>query len=329
MKKASRRELSGIFDWFLPKKGRPSIFQSFGPPGTGPGEEPQQLPALPAPRGGGLIPRPETPPAPRPSMWQFAEPGLPAQIQREGERPSMFSFAPSSEATPPVPYAPPGPPVPREEPQQQALWAVFEPPGEQERPAAEFFRTFEPEEVSPPPPRWIPVGVPRPSVPLEGIWSFPSVGDMAAQIMRNVDLTKVFGDLERMRETTGFWQSLEANYKYGQPLMIPIQAVVFRELYSDLANFFGIPTSVFELYLGQASTPEEDAAAFNLMWKEVIAPLILVMQEAFEMLKPPTLPGLFTIGLDERTGEYWLYYVETLIPPMQRPRLTYGGPPGA
>lgn len=306
-------------DFFLPKKQegpRRSIFEAF----SGRPQEPETpaLPALPAPapRGGALVPRPEQAPVPvRPSIFEFAAPPVPVQ---EPEKPSIFSSMGPPPARPEPPMPAPSAPV------QESFWSgMFAP--ETERPVAEFFGQARREER---PPRWVPVSVYRQIVGWQHIWPFPTIEQLVATLRRNLDLGKIFRDLQTSRETLEFWQQMEDSARLGQPVLLRVAPVATMELWSDLSRFFGIPTEVFAHYMGDASTPEQEREAFARLWTEVISPLIFAMQEAFETITPPSLPGWFTVVVDERSGEYWLYYVEAYMPPPPPPGLQYGGERG-
>lgn len=319
MAKRPRKEMSGFMDFFLPKRQegtRRSIFEAFT--GRPPEPESQPLPALPAPgpRGGPLVPRPEQAPVPvRPSIFEFA---APKPVVQEPEKPSIFSSIPPS-APPPPPSAPPAAAT-----EQESFWAgMFAP--ESERPVEQFFGQAQPEER---PPRWVPVSVYRQTVSWQHIWPFPTVEQLLQSMRRIINLPEIFSKLQASRETLEFWQQMEESAQQGQPVLLRIAPIVHQELYTDLSKFFGVPTAVFDYYMDQARTPEEEREAFARLWHEVISPLIFAMQEAFESITPANIPGWFTIVVDERTGEYWLCYVEAYMPPPPPAGLTYGGEVG-
>jgi hypothetical protein len=196
---------------------------------------------------------------------------------------------------------------------------------ETERPMTAFFGQATPEER---PPRWVPVSVYRQTVAWQHIWPFPTIEQLLQSMRQSLDIPGIFRELQATRETLDFWRQMEESAQLGQPVLLRIAPVVQRELWSDLSRFFGIPTEVFAHYMKDARTPEEERAAFSQIWHEVISPLIFAMQEAFETITPANLPGWFTIVVDERTGEYWLYYVEAYMPPPPPPNLPYGGQVG-
>jgi len=200
---------------------------------------------------------------------------------------------------------------------------MFQPEGE--RPVEEFFGQATPEAR---PPRWVPVSVYRQTVSWQHIWPFPTVEQLIQSMRRVINLPEIFSKLQASRETLEFWQQMEESAQHGQPVLLRIAPIVQQEVYTDLSKFFGVPPAVFDYYMDQARTPEEEREAFARLWHEVISPLIFAMQEAFESITPANIPGWFTIVVDERTGEYWLYYVEAYMPPPSPPGLQYGGEGG-
>lgn len=68
-----------------------------------------------------------------------------------------------------------------------------------------------------------------------------------------------------------------------------------------------------EAYFQNVRTPQDEAEAEDLVWNNVISPLNIVVPDAFHLLKPRDIPGFFTISFDERTGQWWLYYVEPML----------------
>jgi hypothetical protein len=100
-------------------------------------------------------------------------------------------------------------------------------------------------------------------------------------------------------------------------MMIPIDPVVYQEVYTDYANFYGIPWNVMSMYL---TVPEgQRKAAEEALQNNVISPLNAMVPEAFDILRPPDIPGFFNVTFTEPGGEYWLFYIEPklegLLPP--------------
>jgi hypothetical protein len=298
--------ISGIFDIFRrrgPEERPRSIFEAFRPPPTvEPRGLPPGLPAPPAERG--LMPRP---------------PALPVTAVPRARPPGFFSvFAPAPPA--PAPAAPALPARPREE-EQRALWEVlFAPPAEEALPSpVEAFRAAARQEFARGsavrPPAWTLRWPPRSAV---GPWQIPASGELAARLNEMLDLGRLFGEVVLQRSTPEIHSALRA----GQMVTYPIDPVIFREPHVDVMQFFGVPPEVVDFYYGGAETPEQERAAFEAFWNQIVNPLLVTLTQAFEILKPPELPGHFLAMQDERTGAWWLNYVET---PFLGPGLSWEG----
>lgn len=267
MARRTRPELSGIFDFLKPKAG------------------PTGLPAL-----------------------QKEETQLPARYEEPAQKKSMFAvFAPKPEKAQKamVPVEPKEPAAP-----SKPFWEMmFRPSQEAQKPQKpqasmfEFMAPAEPEPVQEYPryqfvqgPKKLPYGSPS-------AWEVPFPNAMAERLANRLDLDAIFNHLEETRQTDEYQDNL-ADYSYrGLPLYTPIDIIDDKNLYTDFADFYGIPWSVVEEY---ANHPDGE----RLFREEVLGPLHMVLTEAFEGLKPLGLPGFFMIEKNETLGKHWLYYVE-------------------
>lgn len=195
--------LSGIRDWFRRDPSKRSIFEAFAAP-------PSQH-ALPAPKAK----------------------QLPA-VQRA----SPFAvFRPE-----PPPPAPPPPPVPPAPPQE--TWrALFRPP-EESKPVNPF--EFARERRERPSYAFIPAPIPEP-IHLPALpaptraWRPPTAEELAAHFQQTFTIDEMFERIRELRETPEFKkEQLVASWR-GQPVLVPIDPVVYQEFYTDFANFYGIP----------------------------------------------------------------------------------------
>lgn len=87
------------------------------------------------------------------------------------------------------------------------------------------------------------------------------------------------------------------------PALIPVLPVSTRELYGDIAQFFGIPYSVLD---GYSRAGDIDPR----IWDDLFWPLFDTLSEAFEIEKPGDLPGWFAMEHDPDTDEWWVVYLE-------------------
>lgn len=316
--------MSGIFDFFkkkkLPEEERglsvplpeASIFDVFRPSEA-------RLPA----------PRPETPPAAPPPEPERRPPGLLRMFE---------AFVPAPPPPAPALPAPPG----EAAPSAPALWEeiFFGPPAAAEEPPLQ--EIFQPPPMITPPPIYVPpprepapAGPPAAAPPgytfirIPGAPpGLPTPEQMAAHLRGQVDVDAAMRTVAVARQSPDWSQSIAERAAQGMPVLLQIQPVVTREVFTDLSTFLGVPFSVFESYLSGARTEEEQEAAFQRWVNEVVLPLSDVVSEAFELMKPREFPGWFSVAFDPGTGTWWLYYVEALLTsqvPRAIPRLPYYG----
>ncbi len=245
--------MAGIFDFFKKKKPveerglsvplpKASIFDAFRPP-----EQPPQLPAV----------RPETlpaapaaaPPKRLPGILRIFEAFAPAPVPPP---------APQLPAIPeePAPAAPAvwermfGPPAPVEEPPVTAMFPAPAPEAALpvEAPAPTPFMA--PAERHP---RYTFIRIPR-LPPGTGEWRFPPPGQLAIHLRQHFMLDDIFRALAERRQSGEWSQSLVERARLGQPVVVPVDPVVHKNLYTDFAKLFNIPWDVVESYIGPART---------------------------------------------------------------------------
>jgi hypothetical protein len=142
-------------------------------------------------------------------------------------------------------------------------------------------------------------------------WAFPEPKQLADHFRKNMHLEEIWNYIRRSRLDQRFKQDQIIYYRQGIPMVIPIDPIVYQEIYTDFANFYGIPWEVMSMYL--SAPPEEQKAAEDALWKNVISPFNAMLPEAFEQLKPRDLPGYFNASFREPSGQYWLNYIEPLF----------------
>lgn len=306
-RRTRKKEMSGIFDFFSKKKKpeQKSLLDVFSKP---------TLPALPSP-GGGIIP------APKPEKRSVADvfrpkPKLPARTepsQRGVSLPEVFS--------PKLPAVPEAAPRQKETVPWKEL--IPAPAQEEAKPVSEVARTvFKPE--APPPTKYVFI---RPSAPPEisprrpyGMivsperrldWKLPTPEELAQHFRKTNNLDAMWDYIRQVRAHPEFKKDqLIASWR-GAPIEVPLDPVVYREKYTDFANFYGIPWAVIENYLNVP--PEQERQAEEALWIDVLSPLNIMIPETFEMLKPDDIPGFFNVSFIEPSGQYYLFYVEPLI----------------
>lgn len=169
------------------------------------------------------------------------------------------------------------------------------------------------------PPERIPYGLPAPAAQRPVMeWTMPTPSQLA-QHFRGLNLQSFWDRIRQIRAMPEFQADQIEYYKSGVPMMIPIYPVVYQERFTDFANFYGIPWDVMASYLNVP--PEQEKAAEEALWNNVLSPLNAMVPEAFEILKPPDLPGFFNVSFRDPTGEYYLNYIE----PMFEEQLPPGG----
>jgi hypothetical protein len=306
--------MSGIFDIFRKKSGQKSLFDAFPSGGMIPATPPQPKEkrdlfafldpnaATASPKGKSLIQR-LLPPLPSfPS-----EKGLPSEV------------IPARESAPAAPIA---------------QWGeMFSRPTKEEPPVSKMFEKMM--KAQEPPPKYVlinpssppetpvrPHGLPASSKPVTE-WTFPSAGQLAEHFHLTMKLPEIFSEIRAIRETPEFKKDQLIYSWQGVPMMIPIDPVVYREKYSDWANFYGIPWGVIQMYVDVP--PEYQKEGDDALWNNVLSPLNSLLPEAFERMKPPDLPGFFNVSFTEPAGEYWLYYIEPKLEGTIPPPGGFGG----
>jgi hypothetical protein len=137
-------------------------------------------------------------------------------------------------------------------------------------------------------------------IPYEsGEWMFPSEGEMAEHLERIIDFDKVFEEVYESTFTDDYQDRLTESVGQGIPLYTPLFKIDDRNLYSDFAEFYGIPWALVE----QVRSPDEFKAQF-------LNPLGFILTEVFEAKKTKPLGGFFSVAYNGQDGKYWLYYVE-------------------
>lgn len=325
-RKKKPQEMSGIFDRFFKKKDpeQKSLFEMIhGHPTHLPVTPSGNLPTIPKEEKKSpfsfLAPKPKSS-EPKPKAltpFSIFERQSQLPVKAEPKKPTPFSvLTPKTER----PSAPPPPSRP----------AVVFPmaPVEEEREVREIFKPVLKTPVEPPkspyryvflrpsaPPETIqvrPYGLPAPATAPVMEWTMPTPSQLA-ELFKKMNLPQIWEMIRSVRERPDFLAEQRLYYSRGLPMMIPIDPVVFQETYTDFANFYGIPWSVMAMYL--EVQPEQQKEAEEALWNNVLSPLNAMVPEAFEILKPPDLPGFFNVSFTEPGGQYWLYYIEPLLPP--------------
>ena len=301
MAKKAKRELSGIFDFWKKKKKEPeqkAVLEVFRP----------GLPALPAPPS---LPVPAKPPK-RPVFEVFRpETRLPAKPTPAGtmaphEVFSRKELIPLPGTKPPAEKKPMELVVPSFMEEEfsvptEAVEKVFAPPREEEPLKYVFVQPSRTLEPAAPGGELIVPGV----SPIMG-FRIPTPPELADHFRKTLELPALFDEVRRIRSTQEFVNSQLASYDRGEPALIPLDPVVYREMYTDFSKFYGIPWSLMDSFLSRPTGAEE-------LWTHVIAPLNSMVADAFEILKPEDIPGFFTVSFVEPSMEYWLFYVEPLL----------------
>lgn len=317
MGKAKRQEMSGIFDFFKKKKEseQKSLFDVFAP-GSGA--------MIPAPSSG----LPAAPKEEKKSIFAFLDPKskppaqlpaqLPAQVEPKKKGLSIFDVLKPKAV---IPVQEPPPPAPS---QPMAAWAeMFPVQAEPEPPPSAMFEKIMRTEE--PPPKYVfiapssppelkpkrPYSLPAPSTAPVVEWTIPDARQLAEHFRQTMDLPAMWNMIREVRAHPEFRNDMLAHYWKGIPMIVPVDPIVFREKYTDFANFYGIPWGVIQMYL---DVPE---AYYRMgeeaVWKNVLSPLNATLPDAFEILKPDDLPGFFSASFKEPTGEYWLNYIEPML----------------
>lgn len=305
--------MSGIFDIFRRRRPRaPAPSEERGiivPPAEAPRRGsflelfrsfPGEPSAAPRPEERGVAVRPEAP-LRRGGFWEIFRAEPPAALPAfPAARPEPGPPAPLEPPTETLPspfetFFAPAPPI-EEEPS---------PPAEPERPAPEAAPGRRPQEE----PRYTFIRVPR----VEEGWTLPSPEEMVPHLREHFQgLEAMFQDLRELRSSSGFKRMVAVSSVEGRPVMVRVDPVVYREFYTDMATLLDIPWNVMESHLSRVRTAEDQKMADVVLMRNVIEPMLQRLTEAFDLLKPPDLPGWFAVDFDDETGEWWLFYVETV-----------------
>ncbi len=158
------------------------------------------------------------------------------------------------------------------------------------------------------PPIWMPVRPPMPA-----LWALPSVQEIASQLNSRLPIQSIFSRVQDTRAASNFRELLVIYATHGQPIAVPLEPVAYRELYSEFASLFGIPWDFIQSFFDGVRNTEDERRADTRLWTEVFAPLIVLTEEAFNLMKPREFLGYYTLAPDDQTGVWWLYYVEPFL----------------
>lgn len=309
-----RRQMGGLLDWFKKKPQTeralsvpsekaptPSIFDAFRPSLPAQRREGGQLPAMPAPtkKPGGLL--------------SIFEAFLPAPAPETSKLPAVPEERPTSAPT---------------------IWEqIFGVPGEEPEATmlpsapAPLIPTSPVEIFTPVPaprePKYTFIRLPRLQV---GQWITPTPNELAEHFQRIFNTEQIIADLRNWRKSPEWASSITERAEAGMPVSIQVEPVVYQNFFTDFAKLYNIPWNVMESYLSGVTTDEQVAAAQQELLKDIIEPMNQRVGEAFEIFKPADLPGWFWVGYDEKSGSWWLHYLEAMLGPFRLPQA--GGPGG-
>jgi len=203
-----------------------------------------------------------------------------------------------------IPKSPEPPPKPQKEGQMQ-LWAgLFEQEAEnaEQKPFEEIFTMFRPEEVQPTK-EVLPPNLPKnlhrdiKVLPMPRRTTlFPSAQDVARGLM---GLYNPIGDLwEMLREAREkpAWKKHMDRYGFAKEKFESIGTcggppTVFEEL----SSLLHIPWEEFRKRAKIADRGDyEEWVDDDLIWEDIVFPATELMSEAFDLIKPPDLPGRFS-----------------------------------
>jgi len=312
-----------FLEFVRPTGERPSIFQAFRTPPPGPAGLP--------------VERPETPIAPyveRPSMFA---PFAPGARTMEEVRPQAFEFAEPTRPGPLVPIVeeakelfqavqPSAPPAPYEErmAKQAELWTgMFEQPGA-ERPVAEMFRPFQPSEILPeerarqdiPIPEEVRVRNPKVFALPARSDVIPSVDDLARGILTYFAPIEDLWQSIREARNSPRWQQEVAETGVGKEIYETLGIGQGRpNALEEFASYFHIPWEEMrgragidiQRYQGEEYEVWVDTSRII---EEIILPVIENLQQAFDLLKPPDIPGIMTLEWSADGLQLALVYTE-------------------
>lgn len=298
MARKTRQEMSGVFDYFSKKKKKEqkSLWEMILPPlpSTNPPSETKEK-----------------------TVISFFKPksNLPAE-PRKSFLPSVDFLIPKEKKTAQKPLSIlPEVTLPKAEKERKPLEEGFK----------EVFKSSPKTQryvfVNPSaPPVSVPVrpyGLPAPKTAPVMEWVLPSPSELAEHFRKTMNLPAMWDEIRRTRSTPEFKKDQLIYSWQGVPMMIPLDPVVYQEVYTDYANFYGIPWNVMSMYMNVP--PGQQKAAEEALQNNVISPLNAMVPEAFDLLKPQDIPGFFNVTFTEPAGEYWLFYIEPklegLLPP--------------
>lgn len=303
-RRTRQNEMSGFWDLFKRKKTpeQKALFDVFAKP-------PSQLPALPS-RPGEIVPAPKKPSLIDVFRPKTQLPAKPAPAKKEISLPEVL--------------APKLPARPRP-PEKAVEWTALIPreTPEEAKPLSEVARTaFKPRDL--PPPKYVFI---QPSAPPEveakrayelvvapqtrAEWKLPTREELADHFRKTNDLEAMWNFIRDVRSNPAFKKDQVVASWRGDPMLVPLDPVVYKEKFTDFANFYGIPWGVMQMYL--SVPPEQADVAEEALWTDVLSPLNAMVPEAFELLKPQDIPGFFNVSFMEPSGQYYLFYVEPLI----------------
>lgn len=284
------KELSGLFDFWKKKAKEPeqsSVYDVFSTSKRG------EL--IPAPkRPGELIP-PKPPPS---SVIEVFRPKSQLPARAEPEKREISVFAPKAPGRPAEPAKPmewaaliPAPPPQEMKPVVEAAQEVFQPTRPPTR--YHFLKPSTPPEVQA---KRTYEMIVAPQARTE--WTLPTVPELAEHFRRTNELDQIWNYIRQARAHPEFRKDqLIASWR-GKAIEIPIDPVVYREKYTDFANFYGIPWAVVQSFLNVP--PEQAEAADEALWMNLFSPLNAMVPETFETLKPADIPGYFNVSFIEK-----------------------------
>jgi len=302
MARKTRREMSGVFDYFKKKKKeeeQKSLWELVVPPTapSHPASQPEEK-----------------------SLIDYFRPksNLPAKAEpKKSFLPSFDFLVPKEKKAAPRPLSIlPEVTLPKAEkpkkPLEEGFKEVFKGPPETKQRYV-FLNPSRPPEGIP----IRPYGLPAPATAPVMEWTLPTPSQLATHFRKTMNLPAMWDEIRRIRALPEFKKDQLIYSWQGVPMMIPLDPVVYQEVYTDYANFYGIPWNVMSMYI---TVPEgQQKAAEEALMNNVISPLNAMVPEAFDLLRPADIPGFFNVTFTEPAGEYWLFYIEPklegLLPP--------------
>jgi hypothetical protein len=132
-------------------------------------------------------------------------------------------------------------------------------------------------------------------------WSVPDAEEVAGMLHRIFDLDVVF--------QAAAYRSGEQCDRETMLCSTPLALLVSQEgdFYARMSEFLAIPPGVFDAYF-RTNSPEVAEEAYS---REVLFPYFDRITEAFEILKPPGMPGWFMVDVPPAGGAE-LVYIEPM-----------------